>query len=98
MNAFLFGSHAYGTPTEKSDVDLCVPISLDDLLRFKAALARYGITAQGPSIKIGPLNLICITSDKTCEAWHKVTKELEARRPVTREEACGLLDRAIGYR
>lgn len=38
----LFGSHAYGSPTEASDIDLMVVVPESDLPRYRRAQEAYG--------------------------------------------------------
>lgn len=91
MNAFLTGSQVYGTPTERSDVDLCVQMSWADM----NLLTRFADSISGSlpdSQKFGKLNLL-ILEDWKWRAWKRGTEELVARKPVTREEAIAVLER-----
>lgn len=97
MKAFVTGSQVYGTPTVRSDIDLVVMVSPDDLklLKDKAGLQATGDSDPGPedigglsaSLKFGKLNLICVTSQKAFNVWKQGTEDLEKRAPVTRDEA-----------
>ncbi|MDP3011849.1 MAG: nucleotidyltransferase domain-containing protein [Candidatus Hydromicrobium sp.] len=40
-NIFLFGSHAYGTPDEDSDLDVAVIVKKSDLPQYKRSRAGY---------------------------------------------------------
>jgi predicted nucleotidyltransferase len=90
VSAFLTGSHAYGTPTEASDVDLVVPCTpalaalLAKLLIGEGAPTDYGSGIR--QFKVGKLNLILLSSLEF-EAWRDATVRLVAMAPVSREEA-----------
>lgn len=103
--AFITGSHAYGTPTEDSDVDLVVPMfpkTFHDLWRAleaqdsEAEMVEYQDEEHGfiaLSLRIEKLNLICAVSPEMWRAWKKGTDRLIKRRPVGREFAVKLLSR-----
>ena len=86
--AFITGSHAYGTPTAESDVDLVVlaPAGVGDevltLLRPKSETKYEGVA----QFVEGRLNLIMLDVAEF-EAWFDATRWLIAHRPVTRERA-----------
>lgn len=90
--AFMTGSHVYGTPHKKSDVDLVIRVDestrlkLLDLFGKPEDKAVYGDDTH--SIKIGDLNLIMVTSELDLHVWRDVTKSLKKHAPVTREVAC----------
>lgn len=95
--ALLTGSHAYGTPHAGSDVDLVVFLPqaeasiLERLGRRRELLndEHYrGIT----SVHFGDLNLILVTDQEEFDTWSKVTRDLVARKPVTRAEAVKAFD------
>lgn len=98
--AFITGSHAYGTPTKDSDIDLVVRmptlvgwhlehlISLDD---GNQALPPY--PDKSLSLRFGKLNLICCFDDKTYANWLEGTSELTLKKPVTRAEAVATFKR-----
>lgn len=94
MNAFLTGSQVYGTPHEKSDIDLVVLVSPSDLktlctLHSDAPAEDYeGVTSS--AIRFGKLNLLCVTTPEDLAVWREGTDELTARKPVTRPEAVEL--------
>lgn len=95
MNAFVTGSHAYGTPRPDSDIDLAVsltPSELWDLAR--QADSRSGSCDKVDSLMFGRLNLICL-SEPHFAAWKAATEELVARRTVSREEAIEAIERKI---
>ncbi len=56
MNAFITGSHAYGEPTEKSDIDLVVLVGEDD----QSILAESDDNEGIGSIHYSRLNLILV--------------------------------------
>ncbi len=92
MVPFLTGSHAYGTPTPESDIDVACILSAEDFafLRDKAEKADG---SNGDSLMFGKLNLIVLNGEKQYAAWKAGTDELKARKPVTREEAIRVLER-----
>lgn len=82
QGAILTGSHAYGTPTEESDVDLCV------LLPKEVCAMLWQKREQGRSgIYFGKMNLIVFHQPEKFAAWKKVTEGLVARKPVSRDVA-----------
>lgn len=86
MNAFLTGSHAYGTPRPDSDIDLCVLMdNINDLELLLQHSADRGSTGDG--LEFGKLNIIAHTNKQAFGAWKAATAELVARKPVTRAEA-----------
>lgn len=95
MNAFLTGSQVYGTPHEKSDIDLVVLVSQPEL-EILAAHHRSdsdpevykGMTST--ALRFGKLNLLCVTDEADLAVWRSGTDELVARKPVTRPEAVAL--------
>lgn len=91
MNAFMTGSHIYGTPTEDSDVDLVIFMEpgagFDFANLFKAEIQRGKNNYPGAQFTQGKLNIILCTDEEQYFIWEQGTRELWARRPVTREEA-----------
>ena len=96
--AFITGSHAYGTPTEESDVDLVVPCSAKTALRLIELLeteaeetARY-FTGRTPLVtfRFGRLQLILAATPESYDVWKKGTQQLIKQAPVTRDEAVAL--------
>ena len=57
---FLFGSYAYGEPTEDSDLDLLVVVSASGEPRYRRARRAYA-ALRGISI---PTDVIVMTSDE----------------------------------
>lgn len=88
MKAFITGSHAYGTPTEYSDVDLGIAVSKEDY-----ALLWKLKDKNRKGLRFGPLNIVAFNIDDE-EAllrfirWRNTNDKLIARKPVTKEEAC----------
>lgn len=99
---FLTDSHAYGTPRPDSDVDVCIYLdcsnSSDALVDFEQ---RFGglkqLNNEGTrfSAYCGRLNFIVFTDPDLYDLWLKVTNELIAQKPVTREVACAAFN-AVG--
>lgn len=91
MNAFITGSQIYGTPTPDSDVDLVVLMEPDagfDLATlFGAEIERGKNNYPGAQFLAGSLNIILCTDTDEFDIWQRGTCELEARKPVTRDEA-----------
>jgi predicted nucleotidyltransferase len=98
VESFLTGSHAYGTPTTESDVDLVVLMSKEDADKLQSLCDKNQshpedenyITAGGMSLRFGKLNLIVCTNRLYFEIWRAGTKRLKKRAPASREEACRL--------
>lgn len=105
MNAFITGSHAYGTPTKESDIDLVVLLSDKDYDKLTGIVEdTKDASWDGPelgydstSLRFGSLNIICLTDNKAYVAWRDGTIQLKKEAPVTRERAIevlsGLLDK-----
>lgn len=93
--AFVTGSQVYGTPTENSDIDLVLFIDDEDaaILQRMAddchvnEAEDYGHPGEIAHLRFGKLNLVCIYDESEFFAWMRATRELIARKPVTREEA-----------
>jgi predicted nucleotidyltransferase len=92
MKAFITGSHAYGMPTNDSDIDLVVLMSektvekLHELTGSSVAQDLSGWDWK-LSLKFGNLNLLCCTDEEQYNIWKQGTRELKKRKPVTRDEA-----------
>lgn len=98
MNAFITGSHAYGTPREDSDIDLVVLVdqptldALGQIAEDAPEASRSGTGSASASIRSGKLNLIPHTEPAIFTAWLTATQELEARPyAVPRDEAVRLI-------
>jgi hypothetical protein len=90
MKSFITGSHAYGTPTENSDVDLAIFCSEED------ADFLWKASEDGPSVRFGKMNLIIFTNERAYDRWKECTNNLISRRPVTRDEAIAEFQR-VGF-
>ena len=81
MRAFITGSHAYGTPTEESDVDLVILVdwaTLDKLNNLSEKGLNESATDSGDiSLRFGKLNLICVADEAIFAAWKLGTAKLE---------------------
>jgi len=93
--AILTGSYAYGTPTEKSDIDLVVLVNEPTwrLLRTQADRSGDSDADNGDSLSFGKLNLLCVWDERDFAVWARGTAELIARKPVTRAQAVEHFDR-----
>lgn len=90
---FLSGSHAYGIPNEKSDVDIVVYFcnfkELDGLELFIGhKVTQLTNEATRFMCKHGVVNYIIFCDPALYDLWLQVTNELIAIKPVTREVAC----------
>lgn len=105
--AFLTGSHAYGTPTEDSDVDLVVLCSEADANILRRLADNAGKFLEIPvgdkvavlpndgcyALRFGKLNLLACFTQSAYSAWSEGTEELVTERPVPRQEAVRVFDR-----
>lgn len=83
LNSFITGSHAYGTPSKDSDIDICLLMSEEDS-KFLWKITKEN---EMKTIKFGDINLIVFTKEKSFLNWKSVTDALIAQKPVTREKA-----------
>lgn len=94
--SFITGSFAYGTPTEKSDVDLVILVEPETM---RILVDQFGDDGDRQdqddygnlptaSLRIGKLNLIVSIDLKHYKQWRDGTQELKRRAPVTRDQAC----------
>ncbi len=99
-SAFLTGSRAYGKPRTDSDYDLVVLVSQETLQCLQeVAEAAPPNCEYDPEdaccLRFGPLNLLCVCSEKHFELWQEGTEELIRRSkmigPVQREFAIEFL-------
>jgi hypothetical protein len=90
MRSFLTGSHIYGKPTKKSDIDLVVLVSLEDLKLLKKhadlVIAKHdegkGSSVPQPksaSLRFGKLNLLALTDEAAFACWKLGTEKLEMK-------------------
>lgn len=100
QNALLTGSRVYGTPHEKSDVDLVILMDPNDASCLGSIMgAEKGEPDDCyPTIqfKAGMLNVIVETNPEKLSAWKKGTAMLAERAPVTREDAVELFKKLFG--
>ena len=75
---YLFGSHAYGTPTQDSDYDLCVVIP-DNAMRQVDAVKK--IRKALFTVQTTPLDVIVYHAD----AFERRSKEISLERKIMRE-------------
>lgn len=47
----------------------------------------YNTVSPTTSLRFGPLNLLCVSSEKAYNDWREGTDQLRAKAPVSREEA-----------
>jgi len=96
MNAFLTGSHAYGTPHKQSDIDLAILVDRETRLA-PARLGQMETNAEYPArstpLRFGDLNLLVFECPITFEAWRMGTAVLKCEALVAREAAVALIKR-----
>lgn len=80
---FLTGSHAYGTPTADSDIDMVV--------WAEDAQLRELLVGGGYPIRYGKLNIILCDNETDWGIWKKGTEALKRVAPVDRETAVAFL-------
>ena len=93
--AFITGSHAYGEPTKKSDVDLVVFVSPETMVELRKLADRDLSQTEEDytklechSVRFGKLNVLCCITEEAYRTWRRGTKRLKAQAPVSREFAC----------
>lgn len=89
--AFLTGSHAYGTPHERSDIDLVVLCDEETQLKLRS-LANQ----DNGQIRFGSIQVIAFTNEAVFSAWKTINDQLVARKPVGRDEAVRCFRSGIG--
>lgn len=96
MTPFLTGSHAYGTPNDKSDIDLVVYTDIDTFIKLRDnsdidldKAEKYGeLPPNSVPLRFGKLNLLVCTDPIAYACWLKATNELkELHQPVSRGDA-----------
>jgi predicted nucleotidyltransferase len=84
MKPFITGSHAYGTPTSSSDIDLVLP-PCDPTIFVELILKSDNKECP---IRYNNLNLICPKSPEEYEVWKLGTEYLKSLpEPQTRLQA-----------
>jgi hypothetical protein len=84
--SFITGSHAYGIPTEDSDIDIAVCLTRDEIVKL------WQMSDSKSKLMFGKINLVCFNFDdeedmQRFEKWKTTNDSLVAKRPVTKEEA-----------
>ena len=93
VNAFITGSHAYGKPTSRSDVDLVVRVSEANA----AKLRKLAGVKEGQPIMFGKLNLVVCTDDTDFAIWKLGTNILREKEvPTGRLDAKEVFDELRG--
>jgi len=91
--AFITGSHAYGYPTEESDVDLVIYTSDTKVHQL---LEEHFKTEKG-SLRADKLNIILCKSKVEYDVWLEGTNKLitvaEVAGPVNKKVATAFLDK-----
>jgi len=94
MKSFITGSQRYGTPTDKSDIDLVVYVDQGTELLLRdhnenenENEIKYNFGSRYAPVRFGKLNLILITDKTEFKIWKRCSKDLENKKPVLREEA-----------
>lgn len=82
IQCILTGSHAYGKPTSKSDIDLVMLLTPEQLKLFekKAGGPEYYaslIPGAEACLRFGDLNIIAVTDPVAFAVWQKGTAQLE---------------------
>ena len=92
----LTGSRVYGTPTEKSDVDLVLLVSpaLSDQLTFWCddEETENENSYDNSSVRYGKLNLLMVTKQIDFDVWKLGTELLIEEAPVERDRAVEVFD------
>lgn len=88
MKPFITGSHAYGTPTSGSDIDLVIPPMMSNDLD---TLILYSDNIDVP-IKYGNINILVAPTEEAFWLWWECTKELKLKSPVTRDYAIEFIE------
>jgi len=88
MKPFITGSHAYGTPTSESDIDLVIPPMISESLD---KLINYSESGTVP-IKYGNLNILAAPNEEAFWLWWKCTRDLTRIKPVTRDFAIEFIE------
>ncbi len=92
-NCFLTGSHAYGVPNEKSDIDLVILANQE--LKDKLFKLKNNNSA---SIRFGKLNIICLTKPEEYDAWLCGTLKCIFNKPVSRNDAINIIQKELKLR
>jgi len=93
--SFITGSHAYGAPTEESDVDLVIFVDQ----ATKKLLTGLSDT-KGIPVRFGKLNLVMPDTSEEFDDWKKTTDILKCQsrkegRPISHNEAKDAFDPSL---
>lgn len=102
LRPFITGSMRYGTPHSKSDIDLAVFVTEQQLAQLSSMADSTDVSqCSGPdprhSLRFGKLNLLCFTEEWRFEVWRDVSAQLAGRAPMTREEAIRALEEGESF-
>lgn len=91
FRAFITGSHVYGRPGQKADLD-AVPFVSREMKKFLKSLCDSPLEENlrgygSPHIRFGNLQLICCVTENQYKAWFETTRKLIKIKPVTRDFA-----------
>lgn len=97
MNAFLTGSHVYGTPRADSDVDIVVLVEDAAERKVLCDNAEWR-RRRGTSLMVGygKLNLIVCPTPAEQARWLHPTLNLIMEKPVNKERANSEFDKFFG--
>lgn len=98
IQCILTGSQAYGKPGKKSDIDVVMLLTKEELALFSAKAGEcedYVNLASGEeaALRFGNLNVIAVTDPVVFGIWQKGTAALRLKKPVTRTYAMNTLDK-----
>lgn len=89
---FLTGSYCYGTPNDKSDIDMVVLCDNKELIQALVMMNEGTDNSGGPndntfSLRFGKLNIIvCLTKNAYC-CWNTATIKCIEENPISRDGA-----------
>jgi hypothetical protein len=90
MESFITGSHAYGIPTSKSDIDMVVFCDGDTsgfLFDHTEDTNPNDWQNDYPSIRFGNMNIIAVGNIERYNQWKLGTLYLKSISPVSRDDA-----------
>lgn len=92
MVGFITGSHAYGVPQPDSDLDVVLsvtPKEWDAFMSITDVTDPGNTTSPTPTIRTGRLRIVLCSELRLPEynLWRRGTDDLQARAPVSQEEA-----------
>lgn len=99
LTAFVTGSHAYGIPTRKSDVDVVVPAAAMLGIQIAGLLGvDVGSTYEDDAAQITykKLNFIFVNK-REWHAWWDATVELMRDKPVVRDYARKVVQAKLAF-